>query len=40
MIKLDTDDYVLDLAISKSDIDSQKAVDVELNAGDISIHNN
>ena len=39
MMKLDTDDYVLDLAISKSDIDSQKAVDVELNAGDISIHN-
>ena len=39
MIKLDTEDYVLDLAISKSDIDCQKAVDVELNAGDISIHN-
>ena len=39
MIKLDTKDYVLDLAISKDDIDSSNAVDVELSSGDISIHN-
>jgi len=39
MIKLDTNDYVLDLAISDSKIDSSKAVNIELNPGDISIHN-
>ena len=39
MIKLDTKDYVLDLAISSDDIDDSEAVDVELNPGDISIHN-
>ena len=39
MIKLDTENYVLDLAISSDDIDDSEAVDVELNPGDISIHN-
>ena len=39
MIKLDTEDYVLDLAISPDDIDDSEAVDIELNPGDISIHN-
>ena len=39
MIKLDTEDYVLDLAISSDDIDDSEAVDIELNPGDISIHN-
>ena len=39
MIKLDTEDYVLDLAISYDDIDDSEAVDIELNPGDISIHN-
>ena len=39
MVKLDTEDYVLDLAISPDDIDDSEAVDIELNPGDISIHN-
>lgn len=39
MIKLDTKDYVLDLAIDPNQIDDKTAVDIELCAGDISIHN-
>ena len=39
MINLDTEDYVLDLAIDPKQIDDSQAVDIELNAGDISIHN-
>ena len=39
MINLDTEDYVLDLAIDPKQIDDSDAVDIELNAGDISIHN-
>ena len=39
MINLDTEEYVLDLAIRPGDIDDTEAVDIELKAGDISIHN-
>ena len=39
MIKLDTRDYVLDLAIHPDDIDETSAIDIELSPGDISIHN-
>ena len=39
MINLDTEEYVLDLAIDPKQIDDSDAVDIELNAGDISIHN-
>ena len=39
MINLDTKDYVLDLAIHPNDIDETKAVDIELEPGDMSIHN-
>jgi ectoine hydroxylase-related dioxygenase (phytanoyl-CoA dioxygenase family) len=39
MINLNTEDYVLDLAIDPKQIDESDAVDIELNAGDISIHN-
>ena len=39
MKKMDINKYVLDLAIDPSKLDESKAVDVELNPGDISIHN-
>ena len=39
MMGVDTEEYVLDLAIHPDEIDESKAVDIELNAGDISIHN-
>ena len=39
MIKLDTNKYVLDLAIHPDKINDLAAVDIELNPGDISIHN-
>ncbi len=39
MIKMDTQGYVLDLAIHPDDIDESAAIDLELKAGDISIHN-
>ena len=39
MIKLDTKNYVLDLGIDKKEINTNSAKNVELNAGDISIHN-
>ena len=39
MIKLDTRDYVLDLAIHPDHIDESSSVDIELAPGDISIHN-
>lgn len=39
MVKLDLNKFVLDLAIDSSKIDDTKAVDIELNPGDISIHN-
>ncbi len=39
MMGVDTEEYVLDLAIHSDEIDESKAVDIELNAGDISIHN-
>ena len=39
MISLDTEEYVLDLAIDPKQIDDSDAVDIELRAGDISIHN-
>ena len=39
MMGVDTEEYVLDLAIHPNEIDESKAVDIELNAGDISIHN-
>ena len=36
---MDLEKYVLDLAIDPKNIDELKAIDVELNPGDISIHN-
>jgi len=39
MIKMDTEGYVLDLGIHPDEIDESAAVDLELKAGDISIHN-
>ena len=39
MLKVDTEEYVLDLAIHPNEIDESKVVDIELNPGDISIHN-
>ena len=39
MKKMDLEKYVLDLAIDPKNIDESKAIDVELNPGDISIHN-
>ena len=39
MIKLDINDFVLDLAIHPDEIDERDAVDIELSPGDISIHN-
>ena len=39
MVKLDLNKFVLDLAIDSKMIDEAKAVDIELNPGDISIHN-
>jgi ectoine hydroxylase-related dioxygenase (phytanoyl-CoA dioxygenase family) len=39
MVKLDTQKYVLDLAIHHDDIDDSLAVDIELGPGDMSLHN-
>ncbi len=39
MIKLDTEEFVLGAGIRPEDIDDSDAVDLELDAGDISIHN-
>ncbi len=39
MVSLDTDKYVLGAGIRPDTIDASDAVDIELNAGDISIHN-
>tara|TARA_B100001250_G_scaffold413780_1_gene449064 strand:+ start:2474 stop:3049 length:576 start_codon:yes stop_codon:yes gene_type:complete len=39
MMSVDTEEYVLNLAIHPDKIDESKVVDVELNTGDISIHN-
>ena len=39
MIKLDLNEYVLDLAIDSNKIDDTEAVDLELYPGDISLHN-
>ncbi len=39
MIELNTNKYVLDLAIHPDHINEEDAIDVELNPGDISIHN-
>ena len=39
MLKMDLSKFVLDLAIDPKDIDDSNAVDIELNPGDISIHN-
>jgi len=39
MIEEDMDKFVLGLAIKSNQIDESKAIDIELNAGDISIHN-
>ena len=39
MVDVDTDKYVLDVGIRPDDIDDSVAVDIELRAGDISIHN-
>ena len=39
MIKLDTKEYVLDLAIHPDDIDEKSSLDIELAPGDVSIHN-
>ena len=39
MKKMNINKYVLDLAIDPNDLDDSEAIDVELNPGDISIHN-
>ena len=39
MMRVDTEEYVLDLAIHPDEIDESEAVDIELNLGDVSIHN-
>jgi len=39
MVKLDTQKYVLDLAIHHDDIDDSLALDIELDPGDMSLHN-
>jgi len=39
MMKLDTEEYVLDLAIYPDKIDESDALDIELDPGDVSIHN-
>ena len=39
MMGVDTEEYVLNLAIHPDNIDESKVVDIELNTGDISIHN-
>lgn len=39
MIQLDTEKFVLDLAIDSNNINDGEAIDIELNAGDLSIHN-
>lgn len=39
MIELDTNEYVLGSAIHPDQIDDSQAVDIELNAGDVSMHN-
>lgn len=39
MIELDTNDYVLDLAIHPKDIDETSAINIVLGPGDMSIHN-
>ena len=39
MIELDTNEYVLNSAIHPDHIDESQAVDIELNAGDVSMHN-
>ncbi|GIR30512.1 MAG: hypothetical protein CM15mP44_7950 [Candidatus Neomarinimicrobiota bacterium] len=39
MQKMDLNKYVLDLAIDPKKLNESKAVDIELNPGDISIHN-
>ena len=39
MQKMDLNKYVLDLAIDPKKLDESKAIDIELDPGDISIHN-
>lgn len=39
MVDLDPEKYVLNVGIRPQDIDDKDAVDIELNAGDVSIHN-
>ena len=39
MLKMDLNRYVLDLAIDPNDLNESDAIDIELNPGDISIHN-
>jgi len=39
MIQLDPDKYVLDLGIKNEELETKKAKDINLNAGDISVHN-
>jgi len=39
MMKLDTNEYVLDLGIDPKEINDTKSANIELNPGDISIHN-
>ena len=39
MVDLDTDKYVLAIGIRSDDIDDGDAVDIELRAGDVSLHN-
>ena len=39
MMQVDTEEYVLDLAIHPDQIDDSDAVDIEMEAGDVSVHN-
>ena len=39
MMQVDTEEYALDLAIHPDQIDDSEAVDIEMEAGDVSVHN-
>lgn len=39
MVKVDTDQHVLELAVHPDQIDASEAIDLKLEAGDVSIHN-
>ena len=39
MMQVDTEEYALDLAIHPDQFDDSEAVDIEMEAGDVSVHN-